>query len=88
MAADARSPSVPLSACIERSSVIKTPSKPIEPRITSRTIVAEIVAGATGSMAVNTIWALIAIGRPASARNAEKSVASRVARSASTAGRP
>ena len=40
----------PVSALIDTSSLISSPSNPIEPRITSRTIVAEVVAGATGSM--------------------------------------
>ena len=56
------------------------------PQITSRTIVTEVVAGATGSMAVNTTWAVIPSGRSASGRNAAKSVASSVARSVSTTG--
>ena len=44
------------------------------PRITSRTIVTEVVAGASGSMAVNTTCAVIPIGRSASGRKAAKSV--------------
>ena len=59
----------------------KGPRKPIESRITSRTIVAEMVAGATGSMALNTTCAVMPSGRPASGRKAAKSVASSVARS-------
>src|SRR5215469_2748704 len=79
---------VPAIAPMEMSSVIKTPSKPTNPRITSRTIVAEIVAGATGSIAEDTIWAVMASGRWLSARNAAKSVSSSVARSAWTVGNP
>ena len=52
----------------------------------ARTIVAEVVAGATGSIAVNTTCAVMPIGSFASGRNAAKSVASSVARSASTTG--
>ena len=40
--------------------LINRPLNPIESRITSRTIVAEMVAGATGSRAVNTTCAVIA----------------------------
>ncbi len=67
---------------MEMSSLIKRPAKPIESRITSCTIVAEVVAGATGSMAVNTTCAVIPNGSAASGRKAAKSVASSVARSA------
>src|SRR5271169_985881 len=86
MAARVRSPSDPDNAPMEMSSLISRPLKPIESRITSRTIVAETVAGATGSTAVNTTCAVIAIGSAASGRNAAKSVASRTARSALTTG--
>ena len=34
----------------------------MKPRITSRTIVAEVVAGASGSMSEKTTWAVIPIG--------------------------
>src|ERR1051326_472451 len=85
-AARLRARMVPLSASMEMSSVISTPSNPISPRITSRTIVTEVVAGVAGSMAVKTTWAVIASGTPASRRKARKSVASRLARSASTTG--
>ena len=78
MAARVRSPTEPDSAPMEISSLIKRPWKPIESRITSRTIVAEIVAGATGSIAVNTTCAVIASGSATSGRKAAKSVASSV----------
>ncbi len=85
-AARARSPSEPLSAPMERSSLINRPWYPIEPRITSRTIAAEVVAGAIGSMAVNTTCAVMASGNPASGRKAAKSLVSSVALSALTTG--
>ena len=55
--------SVPDSAPIDMSSLINSPSNPMKPRITSRIIVAEVVAGATGSMAVNTTCAVIPSGK-------------------------
>src|SRR5450830_526543 len=85
-AARLRSAIVPESAPIETSSLISKPWNPINPRITSCTIVTDVVAGATGSMAVNTTCAVMPSGRPASGRNAAKSVASRVARSVSMIG--
>jgi hypothetical protein len=51
-AARARWVKSPLSAFIDRSSVIRRPSKPIVPRITSRIALREVVAGARGSIAV------------------------------------
>ena len=60
MAARVRSASEPDNAPMETSSLINRPWKPIESRITSRTIVAEVVAGATGSIALNTTCAVIA----------------------------
>ncbi len=71
----------PESAPIETSSPINKPSKPMNPRITSPIIVAEVVAGRTGSIAVKTTWAVIANGNFFRGRNAAKSVASSVARS-------
>ena len=62
-AARARSAIDPDSAPIEMSSLINSPSKPMKPRITSPIIVAEVVAGCTGSIAVNTTWAVIANGK-------------------------
>ncbi len=64
-AARLRSAIVPDSAFIETSSLISRPWNPINPRITSRTIVTEVVAGATGSMAENTTCAVMPSGRPA-----------------------
>ncbi len=63
-----RRPSVPHSACIDRSSVISRPSKPISSRIT------RIIAGRQGGRCRRqrrrkTICAVIASGRSASARN-------------------
>src|SRR5262249_45079238 len=49
IAALVRSPSEPDRAPIEISSVISRPVNPIESRITLATILAEVVAGATGS---------------------------------------
>src|SRR5580692_3308607 len=82
----ARSASEPDSAAIETSSLIRSPENPIESRITCCTIVTEVVAGATGSIALNTTCAVIPSGRPASVRNAAKSVSSSVARSVPTTG--
>ena len=76
-------PTAPPSTCRRSSAAPRTRSNP---RITSRTIVTEVVAGATGSMAVNTTCAVIPSGSSASGRNAAKSVASSSARSASTTG--
>ena len=86
MAAPRGSPSDPDRACIDMSSLINRPLNPIEPRITSLTIIAEVVAGATGSMALNTTCAVMPSGRPASGRKASKSLPSRVSRSVSTTG--
>ena len=85
-AARVRSAIEPESAPIETSSLINSPSNPMKPRITSRIIVAEVVAGSTGSMAVKTTCAVIPNGKFFSGRNAAKSVASSVARSACTTG--
>ena len=85
-AAALRSAMVPDKAFIEISSLINRPWNPIKPRITCLTIVTEVVAGATGSMALNTTCAVMPSGRPANGRKAAKSVASRVARSISTTG--
>src|SRR5450830_118172 len=85
-AARLRSAIVPDSAPIETSSLISRPRNPINPRITSCTIVTEVVAGASGSMAENTTWAVMPSGREAKGRKAAKSVDSRVARSVSTTG--
>src|SRR5215212_5518330 len=85
-AARTRSPIVPDSAPIDRSSLISSPLKPIESRITCATIVAEVVAGAMGSNAVNTTCAVMPIGSCASGRNAAKSLTSSNARSALTTG--
>src|SRR5262249_9366905 len=79
-AARLRSATLPERAFIEMSSLINRPWNPINPRITCRTIVTEVVAGATGSMALKTTCAVIPIGKSASGRNAAKSTASRGAR--------
>src|SRR5262247_1377207 len=86
MAARVRSPIVPLSAPIEMSSLINAPENPIDLRITSPIIVGDAVAGAVGSSAVNTTWAVIPSGRWPSGRKAAKSVASSVAPSVVTTG--
>src|SRR6267378_789360 len=86
-AARVRSAIVPDKAPIERSSLISKPSNPMNPRITCAMIVAEVVAGSSRSIAVNTTWAVIPIPMPASGRNAAKSLDSSVVRSASTTGR-
>src|SRR6516165_6826894 len=57
IAALVRSDNEPDSAFIEMSSLMSSPVKPIESRITCFTILAEVVAGATGSTAVNTTCA-------------------------------
>src|SRR5262245_45235955 len=85
-AARLRSAMVPDRAFIEMSSVISRPRNPIKPRITCLTIVTEVVAGATGSNALNTTCAVMPIGKLASARKAAKSVSSSVLRSVSTTG--
>ena len=72
-AACVRSAVVPDSAPMAMSSLISSPSNPMNPRITSRTIVAEVVAGASGSMSENTTWAVIAIGSRESGWKAAKS---------------
>src|SRR5262249_55647375 len=87
IAALVRSPNEPDKAPIEMSSLISRPVNPIESRITLATILAEVVAGATGSMAVNTTWAVIPKGRARSGRKAAKSVVSSAARSVVTTGR-
>ena len=56
----------PASAFMDTSSLINKPWNPITPRITCSMIVAEVVAGWTGSSALNTTCAVIAIGRSAS----------------------
>ena len=71
---------------MEISSLISKPRNSSKSRITSRTRVTEVVAGAIGSIALYTIWAVIPSGRSDSGRNAAKSVATRVARSVSTRG--
>src|SRR5580704_12442659 len=86
IAAALRADSEPDRACMEMSSLIKRPRNPIESRITPPTIPADKVAGATGSMALNTTCAVMPSGRPARGRKAAKSVASSVARSAVTTG--
>src|SRR5208282_3524168 len=86
IAARVRSPTEPDRAPMAISSLINRPSKPIESRITSRTIVAETVAGAMRSIAVNTTFAVMARGSEASGRKAAKSVASSTARSTLTTG--
>src|SRR4029079_3488416 len=86
IAAHVRSAIEPDSAPIEMSSLISRPLNPIESRITSCTIVAETVAGSTGSSAVNTTCAVIPMGRPASGRKAAKSVASSTTLSVLTTG--
>ena len=53
----ARSSPTALPWTCRRSST--SPSNPMKPRITSRIIVAEVVAGSTGSMAVKTTWAVM-----------------------------
>ena len=68
-----------------RSSAIHR--NPIDPRITSPIIIADVVAGWAASMALNTTCAVMPSGRLDNGRNAAKSVASRVARSVSTTGR-
>src|SRR5262245_12083066 len=85
-AACARSGMLPASAAMPRSSLSKRPSKPIKPRITSRVTRSEMLAGAAGSMAANTTWAVIAAGKSASARKGKKSEVSSSARPAGTLG--
>jgi hypothetical protein len=63
---------------MEMSSRIKRPRKPIESRITPPTIAVDKVAGATGSMALNTTSAVMPSGGPAGGRKAAKSVTSNV----------
>src|SRR5262249_2091165 len=86
IAAHVRSPIVPFSAPIEMSSLINAPANPIDLRITSPIIIGDAVAGAVGSSAVNTTWAVIPNGSFASGRNAAKSVASSVPGSVVTTG--
>ena len=69
---------------MERSSLISSPSKPMAPRMISRASGSEVLAGCSGSMAVNTTWAVMAAGASASARNVAKSAASSCAREAVT----
>ena len=54
-----RSAIVPDSAFIDTSSLISKPWNPIVPRITRATIVAEVVAGWAGSIALNTTCAVM-----------------------------
>src|SRR5215813_6962690 len=86
IAARERSSIEPDKAPMEISSPISRPRNPSQSRITSRTRVTEVVAGAIGSIAVYTIWAVIPSGRSPSGRNAAKSVVLRVSRSVSTMG--
>src|SRR6516162_1639440 len=86
IAARERSSIEPDKAPMEISSPISRPRNPSQSRITSRTRVTEVVAGAIGSIAVYTIWAVIPSGRSESGRNAAKSVVLRVSRSVSTMG--
>src|SRR5215468_8004293 len=86
IAARERSSIEPDKAPMEISSPISRPRNPSQSRITSRTRVTEVVAGAIGSIAVYTIWAVIPSGRSDSGRNAAKSVVLRVSRSVSTMG--
>src|SRR6478736_715 len=86
MAARERASIDPDRAPMEMSSLISKPRNCSKPRITSRTRVTEVVAGAIGSMALYTIWAVIPSGRSDSGPNAAKSVATSVARSVSTRG--
>src|SRR6516165_9855899 len=86
IAARERSSIEPDKAPMEISSPINRPRNPSQSRITSRTRVTEVVAGAIGSIAVYTIWAVIPSGRSESGRNAAKSVVLRVSRSVSTMG--
>ena len=73
--------------CIHRNVVAhRTTSESSQAAITCLTIVTEVVAGATGSIALNTTCAVIPSGKPAKGRNAAKSTASRVAKSVSTTG--
>src|SRR5215216_4946268 len=51
-AARLRAAMLPDRAPIDRSSLIRAPSKPIQPRITSPITVADVGAGSTGSIAV------------------------------------
>src|SRR6516164_110161 len=86
IAARERSSIEPDKAPMEISSPINRPRNPSQSRITSRTRVTEVVAGAIGSIAVYTIWAVIPSGRSESGRNAAKSVVLSVSRSVSTMG--
>ena len=63
---------------MEMSSLIKTPRKPIESRITPPTISVDKVARATGSIALNTTCAVMPGSGQASGRNEAKSVTSNV----------
>src|SRR5581483_5761361 len=85
--AAARSATLPRSAFMARSSLIRRPSNPIAPRITSLVTRGEVLAGASPSIAVKTTWAVMAAGRYARRRNGRKSVAERSSRSAVTTGR-
>ncbi|MND09605.1 hypothetical protein D3C83_330660 [compost metagenome] len=53
----------------------------------SRITMEDVVAGRLESIALKTMWLVIAIGRSASPANGAKSVAASSARSASTIGR-
>src|SRR5262249_36193867 len=86
IAARERASIEPDKAPMEISSLIRRPRNPSQSRITSRIRVTEVVAGAIGSIAVYTIWAVIPSGRSERGRNAAKSVVLRVSRSVSTIG--
>ncbi len=70
--ARARVANGPLSAFIDRSSLRIRPSKPIAPRMISLTTIGEVVAGESGSIALKTTCALIAIGASLSAAKGDK----------------
>ena len=57
--AAARSPRVPPSAFIERSSVISSPLNPIVPRMTPSITTFDVVDGRSASSAVRSKWAVI-----------------------------
>src|SRR6266436_738787 len=86
IAARERASIEPDKAPMEISSLISRPRNPSQSRITSRIRVTEVVAGAIGSIAVYTIWAVIPSGRSERGRNAAKSVVLSVSRSVSTMG--
>ena len=84
-AALTRSPSDPASACIEMSSLINNPPKPISLRMMS--IIREETVAAAWSNSLYTICAVIAIGRSFSAANGAKSVCCNSFSDASTTGK-